>query len=96
MQLDNIDDGMLDTIADLVLDKLLYKMKNEIHAMTPLSVEDLIRGQMPFKESDEEFLIAELARLMTLLNMYEEKEQYTKAAIIKRKLEIIQKRLDKL
>ena len=96
MQLDNIDDGMLDTIADLVLDKLLYKMKNEIHAMTPLSVEDLIRGQMPFKESDEEFLIAELARLMTLLNMYEEKEQYTKAAIIKRKLEIIQKRLDRL
>jgi len=96
MSLDNIDDGMLDTIADLVLDKLLYKMKNEIHAMTPLSVEDLIRGQMPFKESDEEFLVAELARLMTLLNMYEEKEQYTKAAIIKRKLEIIQKRLDKL
>jgi hypothetical protein len=96
MQLDNIDDNMLDTIADLVLDKLLYKMKNEIHAITPLSVEDLIRGQMPFKESDEEFLIAELARLMTLLNIYEEKEQYTKAAIIKRKLDIIQNRLDKL
>ena len=96
MSLDNIDDGMLDTIADLVLDKLLYKMKNEIHAMTPLSVEDLIRGQMPFKESDEEFLIAELARLMTLLHMYEDKEQYMKAAMIKRKLEIIQKRLDKL
>ena len=96
MQLDNIDDGMLDTIADLVLDKLLYKMKNEIHAMTPLSVEDLIRGQMPFKESDEEFLIAELARLMTLLSMYEEKEQYTKAAIIKRKLDIIQNKLNNL
>lgn len=96
MQLDNIDDNMLDTIADLVLDKLLYKMKNEIHAITPLSVEDLIRGQMPFKESDEEFLISELARLMTLLNIYEDKEQYTKAAIIKRKLDIIQNRLDKL
>ena len=96
MQLDNIDDNMLDTIADLVLDKLLYKMKNEIHAITPLSVEDLIRGQMPFKESDEEFLIAELARLMTLLNIYEDKEQYTKAAIIKRKLDIIQNKLDKL
>jgi len=96
MQLDNIDDGMLDTIADLVLDKLLYKMKNEIHAMTPLSVEDLIRGQMPFKESDEEFLVAELARLMTLLNLYEDKEQYRKAAIIKNKLNIIQKKLDNL
>ena len=32
MNLDNIDDDMLDTIADLVLDKLLYKMKNEVSA----------------------------------------------------------------
>ena len=96
MNLDNIDDDMLDTIADLVLDKLLYKMKNEVHAKTPMSINDIINGFVPFKETDEEFLISELARLMTLLSMYEEKEQYTKAAIIKRKLDIIQKRLDKL
>ena len=33
--------------------------------------------------SDEEVLLSELARLMTLLSSYEEKEQYEKAAIIK-------------
>ena len=96
MQLDNIDDGMLDTIADLVLDKLLYKMKNEIHAMTPLSVEDLIRGQMPFKESDEEFLVAELARLMTLLNLYEDREEYEKCAGVKKHLDKINKIVENL
>jgi len=96
MQLDNIDDDMLDTIADLVLDKLLYRMKNEIHAMSPMSINDIIKGQVPFKETNEEFLISELARLMTLLTMYEDKEEYIKAATIKRKLEIIQNKLDNL
>jgi hypothetical protein len=96
MNLDNIDDKMLDTIADLVLDKLLYKMKNEVHAHTPMSINDIMNGFLPFKETDEEFLVSELARLMTLLSIYEEKEQYNKAAIIKRKIEIIQNKLDNL
>ena len=48
------------------------------------------------KESEEEMLIAELARLTTLLNLYENNEEFMKAAIIKRKLEIIQNKLDKL
>ena len=94
--MDNINDKMLDTIADLVLDKLLYKMKNEVHAHTPMSINDIMNGFLPFKETDEEFLVSELARLMTLLSIYEEKEQYNKAAIIKRKIEIIQNKLDNL
>jgi len=96
MKYDNIDDDMLDTIADLVLDKLLYRMKNEVHAMSPMSINDIIKGRVPFKETNEEFLISELARLMTLLNMYEEKEEYMKAAVIKNKLKIIQNKLDNL
>ena len=53
MNLDNIDDKMLDTIADLVLDKLLYKMKNEVHAHTPMSINDIMNGFLPFKETDK-------------------------------------------
>ena len=68
MQLDNIDDNMLNDIAELVLDKLLYKFKNELHAHTPMSAKDLLTGYVPFKETDEEFLIAEVARLMTRLH----------------------------
>jgi hypothetical protein len=96
MNLDNIDDKMLDTIADLVLDKLLYKMKNEVHAQTPMSINDIINGFVPFKETDEEFLISELARLMTLLTMYEDKEEYIKAATIKRDIKRLEKIVENL
>ena len=96
MDLDNINDDMLDTLTDLVIEKLLYKFKNEVHAITPMSVKDILQGFVPFKETDEEFLIGELARLTTLMHMYEEQEEYMKAAIIKRKLDIIQNKLDKI
>ena len=46
--------------------------------------------------SIEEQLLAEMAKLMTLLQAYEEREQYEKAAIIKNKIEKLQIKLDKL
>ena len=46
--------------------------------------------------SDEEVLLAELARLMTLLQAYEDKEQYEKAAIIKNKIEKIENKIKNL
>ena len=63
---------------------------------TPMTIGELIKGQLPFKETDEEFLMGELARLTTLMHMYEQQEEYMKAAIIKRKLDIIQNKLDKI
>ena len=46
--------------------------------------------------SDEEVLLSELARLMTLLSSYEEREQYEKAAIIKNKIERLENKLKNL
>jgi DNA-binding transcriptional regulator YbjK len=46
--------------------------------------------------SAEEVLLAELARLMTLLQVYEDKEQYEKAAIINNKIERLKNKLNKL
>jgi len=43
-----------------------------------------------------ELLIAELARLMTLLASYENSEQYEKAAIIKNKIDRLQNQIEKL
>ncbi len=41
---------------------MLYKFKQEYHQMsTPMSVADLMKGFMPFRESPEEFLLAEMA-----------------------------------
>lgn len=46
--------------------------------------------------SDEEVLLSEMARLMTLLSSYEEKEQYEKAAIINNKIKHIENKLKNL
>ena len=48
------------------------------------------------KTTNEEELLAEMARLMTLLSTYESKGQYEKCAIIKNKINTIQKRLNEL
>ena len=51
----------------------------------------------PFQPDEtEEELLAELARLMTLLSSYLENEQYEKCAIIKNKINRIETKLGKL
>ena len=44
--------------------------------------------------SDEEMLIGELARLQTILMILEDKEEYEKAAIILKKIDKINKKLN--
>ena len=44
--------------------------------------------------TEEELLVSELARLMTLMNVLEEKEEYEKAAVLKNKVEKIEDKLD--
>ena len=46
--------------------------------------------------TDEELLIGELARLQTILMIYEDKEEYEKAGRILKKLKIVQRKLRKL
>ena len=96
MDLDNINDKTIDLITDAVIKKMLYKFKQELHHTTPMSIGDLMKGYMPFRESPEEFLLAEMARLHTLLALYEGQQEFMKAAIIKRRLEIVQTKLDNL
>ena len=95
MKLDNINDQTIEIITEAVIKKMLYKFKQEYHQMsTPMSVGDLMKGYMPFRETEEEFLLAEMARLHTLLALYEQKEEFMKAAIIKRRIEIVENKLN--
>ena len=97
MDLDNINDATIDMISDAVIKKILWKFKQEEHQLnSPMTVAEVLKGYMPFKETKEEFLVAELARLHTLLALYEGKEEYMKAAIIKRRIEIIENKLNDL
>ena len=77
----------------------------QIKQLASLVAEEVIK-QLEVKEMDNilmqhigdpyELLIAELARLMTLMATYEESEQYEKAAIIKNKINKLQKQIEKL
>ena len=89
----NMTEDELNVLADKVLDILIERSASpKWHQYnTPMTIGELIKGQLPFKETEEEFLVGELARLTTLMHMYEGNEEYMKAAIIKRKLDIIQK-----
>jgi uncharacterized protein YqgQ len=79
--LDNInDEHNIELLADLVLAKILEKY-GDISPLTLLA-------------NEEELLISELARLNTILMMLEEKEEYRKAAIVLKKINRIEKRLN--
>ena len=87
----------MNELADLIITKLELKQQQwdeEFHS----SIAD-IYGQEGHKEafimSEEEMLIGELARLQTILMIYENKEEYEKAAIILSKLNAIKTKLRK-
>ena len=61
-----------------------------------LEIKQLDEMFMDSLDDPYELLIAELARLMTLLASYENSEQYEKAAIIKNKIDKLQRQMEKL
>lgn len=82
-------------IADLVMESLIEKQKEWDQQFTS-DVNEMFAGNDYLNNSEEELLLAEIARLMTLLATYEEKEQYEKAAIIHNKIKILENKINKL
>jgi len=87
----------MNELADIIITKLEVKQAQwdeEFHS----SVNDLY-GKETTKEAfimtEEEALIGELARLQTLLMIFENKEEYEKAAILLSKLNAIKTKLRK-
>ena len=75
-------------IADIVIKKMLEakaKMEDDL-----FNINDVLFTLLNTQLTEEELLVGELARLMTLLNVYEEKEEYEKASIIKNKIDGLQ------
>jgi hypothetical protein len=84
--MDNMTDEQIKRLAQLVAEEIIKQL--EIKEMDHLLMEKM--------GSPYELLIAELARLMTLMVTYEDTEQYEKAAIIKNKIDRLQKQLERL
>lgn len=76
----------LDYVAEKVADAIVEKLFNS---------ENVRISTLP-SATDEQMIIAEVARLMTLLSQYEESEEYEKAAIIHNKITKLEKILKKL
>ena len=87
----------MNELADLIISKLEIKQQqwdDEFHN----SIADMY-GKEGYKEAfvmtEEEMLIGELARMQTILMIYENNEEYEKAAIVLSKLNAIKTKLRK-
>lgn len=88
-------DHISEQVADRVF-KLLIKKQQEWDQQFTSEVQSMFnKGHIKMADEDE-LLLAEIARLMTLLSSYEESEQYDKAAIIHNKIKILENKLNKL
>jgi len=88
-------DEFLDQLADRLLDKLLEKCSQpEWHVRRTSDFVNNLSGIIAFKENEEERIIGELSKLMTLMVMYEEKGEDNKAKIIEQKIAILNKKLN--
>ncbi len=76
-------DKDIEKIAQRVAEILYEKAHNEISFGIP-------------EEDEEQLLLAELAKSMTLLDSYLKQEQYDKCAIIQNKIKRIENKLNKL
>ena len=57
-----------------------------------------VASEMDYQDleiTEEEDAISEAAKLMTLMNLFEDNEEFEKCAIVKRRLDAIQKKLKK-
>jgi len=96
MKKDNMTDEFIDELADKLLDKLLEKCsKPEWHVRRSNDFVNNLSGIIAFKESEEERLIGEMSKLLTLMVMYEEKGEMDKAKLIRQKANRIDDELNR-
>ena len=90
----NMTNEELEILAELLFDKLIQRQE-EYDREFEESVQDMFKAGFAaeIKLTEEELMIGELARLQTLMMLYENKEEYEKAAVLLKKVNDIKKRL---
>ena len=86
-----MDDQSLDVLSAKVVARLvqLEELTNWLdrsHSMTPVDWDYI-------SMTHEEELLSELAKLMTLMNLYTDKEEYEKCSLLKSKIKNIKRQL---
>jgi uncharacterized protein YllA (UPF0747 family) len=92
--INNMTNEELEILAELLFDKLMERQE-EYDREFEESVQDMFKAGFTaeLKLTEEELMIGELARLQTLMMLYENKEEYEKAAVLLKKVNDIKKRL---
>ena len=89
-------DDFIDKLADKILDKLLEKCsKPEWHVRRSNDFVNNLSGIIAFKENEEERMIGEMSKLMTMMVMYQEKGEDKKAKLMEEKINILDKKINK-
>ena len=90
----NKNNRMTDKEIDLLATKIVSKLVDlrDIVSWYETSTQ---QGEYRFEMTEEERLISELAKCMTLMNVYTEKEEYEKCAVLKKKITTIKRKLKK-
>ena len=84
-------DELASKIADEIV-KRIYGVQNPQKNIEPSEDEDMVW----YADRDDDHIIGELARLMTLNNLYEEREEYEKCHLIKAHIERLSKIVENL
>ena len=77
-------------------DEFLEKCsKPEWHVRRSDSFVNNLSGIIAFKENEEERMIGEMSKLMTMMVMYQEKGEDEKAKLMEEKINILDKKINK-
>ena len=93
--MDDISDEQFDKLADKIADQIvkrIYRVQNPKQDTEPFEGDDMIW----YADRDDDHVVGELARLMTLNNLYEEREEYEKCHLIKAHIERLTKIVENL
>ena len=84
---------MTENDLNRLVDKLAGAMIKRIYGVE----KDADRNNVTYyADRDDDHMVGELARLMTLLNLYEDREEYEKCHAVKKHLDKVNKIIEKL
>ena len=87
----NLDEDTIDELATKIVSKLV-----DLRDIVSWYETSTHTGKgYSFKMTREEQLVSELAKCMTLMNMYTDKEEYEKCAVLKKRIDKIKRELKK-
>tara|TARA_R100000935_G_scaffold8713_1_gene18318 strand:- start:191 stop:472 length:282 start_codon:yes stop_codon:yes gene_type:complete len=90
-------DELIDKLAERILDKLLERCaKPEWHVRRSDDFVNNLSGIIAFKENEEERMIGEMSKLMTMMVFYQEKGEDDKSKLMEEKISILNDKINKL